>query len=234
MKTYKIVIFTLVLSAQVVYACKGDGEEVINQKSENGRFSVCVTASSASENYKIDLIEHKGSADLTLSHNDLLFHRDEQLAASLDNNGNFSLVSLMAKDSYQVSLVLHSGEVYVTEACHIIKNDSPVPDIESVAQVVLCRNYPLLTQKLSTAKGESVFEPSQLVFNKSLSSANLSISSAKAFLFSAPQESALTKMYLVQGDAVEVLESKKEWVLIRYISSKAKIIEKWIKVSALL
>jgi hypothetical protein len=47
----------------------------------------------------------------------------------------------------------------------------------------------------------------------------------KSNLFSTPNVS--TKMYLVKGDEIEILEKKSEWLKIRYYGKK--IVEGWIK-----
>ena len=52
----------------------------------------------------------------------------------------------------------------------------------------------------------------------------------KSRIFSTPNQ--LTKMYLVKGDEVEVVEEKEQWLRIRYYGNGAtsrKIIEGWIK-----
>lgn len=50
---------------------------------------------------------------------------------------------------------------------------------------------------------------------------------AKAFIYIVPRKAS--KIYLIKGDKVEVLEDKKEWYKIRYYG--AKITEGWIKKS---
>jgi hypothetical protein len=53
------------------------------------------------------------------------------------------------------------------------------------------------------------------------------IAVSKAILYSLPQKT--TKMYLLEGDEVEIIEEKEEWLKVRYYGKK--IIEGWIKKS---
>jgi hypothetical protein len=57
------------------------------------------------------------------------------------------------------------------------------------------------------------------------------VSSDKAPLFSSPHPAATTRMYLVKGDKVEVLDGSKldeGWLLIRYVTRNGRVIEKWV------
>lgn len=49
----------------------------------------------------------------------------------------------------------------------------------------------------------------------------------KSNLFNTPN--VATKMYLVKGDEIEILEKRSEWLKIRYYGKK--IVEGWIKKS---
>lgn len=216
------------------YSCGEMGDKTVAAESNNGRFSVCITDSEESENYKITLREKISGAYKNLSVNDSLFHGGEELTADISNDGNLSLVSLNPKDTYDVKVLVVADNAYLVEACHTVITDSPAPDVEAASQIVLCRNYPSKTQNFSTASGEGVFDSSKLIFSLTESSSKLLISAEKTFLFSESNESSVTKMYLVKGDFVEVLNSDKQWLFVRYVSNKKKVIEKWINVSAVL
>ncbi|HMD97103.1 MAG TPA: hypothetical protein VKM93_07210 [Terriglobia bacterium] len=59
----------------------------------------------------------------------------------------------------------------------------------------------------------------------------VSVSSVRAPLVSAPDSSATTKMYLVKGGKVEIVDDSKfadGWLLVRYVTAKGKVIEKWV------
>jgi hypothetical protein len=61
---------------------------------------------------------------------------------------------------------------------------------------------------------------------------NASIGSATARLFTSPNSAAASKMYLVKGDKVQVIDNSKMgdgWCLIRYVTKTGKTIEKWAK-----
>ncbi|MDD1622291.1 MAG: hypothetical protein LUQ11_12505 [Methylococcaceae bacterium] len=56
--------------------------------------------------------------------------------------------------------------------------------------------------------------------------------SDKAHLYASPEMTAITKMYLVKGDRVDILDESKrasEWIRIRYTAKSGKSIEKWVK-----
>lgn len=53
------------------------------------------------------------------------------------------------------------------------------------------------------------------------------IKASKSFIYSIPDSNKQTKIYLIKGDDVEVLEEKNDWLHIRYYGKKA--IEGWIK-----
>jgi hypothetical protein len=57
-----------------------------------------------------------------------------------------------------------------------------------------------------------------------------SVKSERASLYSAPNAADASKMYLVQGDRVQVIDDSKlgdGWCLIRYVTKTGKTIEKW-------
>ncbi len=59
-----------------------------------------------------------------------------------------------------------------------------------------------------------------------------SVTSDKAPLFTSPDLTAASKMYLVKGDKVQVIDNSKMgdgWCLIRYVTKTGKTIEKWAK-----
>lgn len=56
--------------------------------------------------------------------------------------------------------------------------------------------------------------------------------SDKVPLYASPEMTALTKMYLVKGDRVDILDESKHasaWIRIRYTPKSGKPIEKWVK-----
>jgi hypothetical protein len=58
------------------------------------------------------------------------------------------------------------------------------------------------------------------------------VTSDKAPLFSAPDLAAASRMYLVKGDKLEVIDDGKSgngWCLVRYVTKTGKSIEKWIQ-----
>lgn len=59
-----------------------------------------------------------------------------------------------------------------------------------------------------------------------------SIGSARARLFTSPNSTAASKMYLVKGDKVQVIDDSKlgdGWCLIRYVTKSNGTIEKWVQ-----
>ncbi|EPF17979.1 Uncharacterised protein [Cedecea davisae] len=57
------------------------------------------------------------------------------------------------------------------------------------------------------------------------------ISVSKSYLYSSPDESSITKAYLVAGDKVKVIQlsPNKKWAEVGYISPKGKMLVKWVK-----
>jgi hypothetical protein len=58
------------------------------------------------------------------------------------------------------------------------------------------------------------------------------VTSDKAPLFSAPDLAATSRMYLVKGDKVEVVDDSKSangWCRVRYVTKTGKTIEKWVQ-----
>lgn len=61
---------------------------------------------------------------------------------------------------------------------------------------------------------------------------SVSVVSDKAQLFTSPSSEAMSKMYLVKGDKVEVLDKSKigdGWCLVRYTTKSAKVIDRWMQ-----
>jgi len=57
-----------------------------------------------------------------------------------------------------------------------------------------------------------------------------SVSSAKALLYLTPSKTDASKMYLIKGDQVEVIDDSKlsqGWCMIRYVTKTGKAIERW-------
>lgn len=231
MRKNNVFVELILLLSFDAYSCDESNDKTIKSESQNKKFSVCAEASGADKNYNIALFENKSGVYKKLSANESLFRGSEELSAEISDDGTAFLASFYPKDTYSVKVSLAAGDAYVTEACHAVTTESPAPDVETLSQVVLCRNYADKAQKFSTASEDGVFESGKLIFRLSESSRQLMISSEKAFLYSEPNESAVTKMYLVKGDAVEVLNSDGRWIFVRYITNKKKAIEKWLKVS---
>lgn len=61
--------------------------------------------------------------------------------------------------------------------------------------------------------------------------ASSSINTSKSYLYSSPDESSITKAYLVAGDKVKVIQfsQNKKWVKVGYVSPKGKPLVKWVK-----
>lgn len=56
------------------------------------------------------------------------------------------------------------------------------------------------------------------------------VASDKARLFTSPSTSAESKMYLVKGDEVEIVDDSKiseGWCLVRYVTNTGRVIERW-------
>ena len=54
------------------------------------------------------------------------------------------------------------------------------------------------------------------------------VSAARAYLFDAPRNGAITKRYVVKGDAVRVLEVRGGWCRVSYRSRTAGVLVKWL------
>lgn len=64
----------------------------------------------------------------------------------------------------------------------------------------------------------------------------VAIVSDKASLFSSPELSRITKMYLIKGDRIEILDSSRRavgWVKIRYTTKSGKVFDNWIQANSL-
>ncbi|WP_144021130.1 hypothetical protein [Caballeronia sordidicola] len=51
----------------------------------------------------------------------------------------------------------------------------------------------------------------------------------KAYLYDIPDSKTQTKMYLVRGDAVKILEKSEDWARIEYVRINGAVIDKWIQ-----
>jgi hypothetical protein len=60
----------------------------------------------------------------------------------------------------------------------------------------------------------------------------VTVTSAKAPLYTSPNSKATTRMYLVRGDMIEILDDSnpdRGWVRIRYITKSGKTLDSWIQ-----
>jgi hypothetical protein len=60
----------------------------------------------------------------------------------------------------------------------------------------------------------------------------VTVTSEKAPLYSSPNTDATTRMYLVRGDSIEILDDSnpdRGWVRIRYITKSGKALDRWIQ-----
>ena len=151
--------------------------------------------------------------------------RDRRPAAS----GELLLTVKQPNDSQDVPYCYRIHYVIVEKgALHIVSDDGNEQPLPSPAEITtwakLRENLsPYIDAKSGTAPptGETSFAV---------------VSSDKARLFQSPNLDSRSKMYLVKGDQVEIIDDSKlntGWCRVRYVPKSGKVIEAWMQSSDL-
>ncbi|WP_392551887.1 hypothetical protein RHO14_10470 [Orbus wheelerorum] len=104
-------------------------------------------------------------------------------------------------------------------------------------------NCDLNWELIRSPDGESYFPKKTLLFpdkiiinnliNGCSKDSNNHVILYKSYLFNMPSESDKTKMYLIKGDKVKLLQYSNSFYQIEYITNKNKTIHKWLHCSAI-
>lgn len=213
-----------------------EAQEIFQElKYENG-IACIYSEPSEGEHAKISFFDFKLNEYKEIASNRKLLLIDEMQSTvpptlEIVSSHKFQITYSYPRDTYVIGIEQKNQNIIINEIYKSARLSASGPNDEALLITLSVTPSKINTLSFGSITQEEAFNAENLELLPGTSGSTAVISSNKSVLFNAPNDASKTKMYLIKGDTVELLEFKKNWLLIRYKIQKNKTIEKWIKFS---
>lgn len=223
----KILMTLTVTSAEAATGCPSIQGLTVHSGITVDDSTICILGNEK----KAELIITNSSSGLVIQNEKLIEASDiSEGVIYLEKNENLAnLYFEYPSSAFLITINANTGKL--ESSSYSIRTEEVGIDSAGLPLTLITKQQIIRSSSISQVTKKSLFGQNKLEI---ASRAKLNITSPKAYLWSNPNDSSPTKLYLVRGDKIEASQYKDGKLKIIYTTKSGKRIEKWIEISSAL